>query len=82
MLYKTIVFELLAERPQLHEHLRLSRRLLPTLEWMAAELRDRHMDWTQALAQSRPDSTPEQLAAEAMELALRDLEFPATIDEA
>ena len=78
MLYKTIALELLAERPQLHEHLRQSRRLLPTLEWMAAELRDRHMDWTRALAQSRPSGTPAQLTAEALELAIRDLAFPTT----
>jgi hypothetical protein len=81
MLYKTIVLELLADRPQLHEHLRLSRRLLPTLESMAAELRDRHMDWTRALAQARPGSVTTQLSAEALELAIRDLEFPTTNSE-
>jgi hypothetical protein len=78
MLYKTIVFELLAERPQLHRQLSRSRRLLQTLESMAAELRDRHMDWTRALAQSRPGSVTTQLSAEALELAIRDLEFPTT----
>ena len=30
MQYKTIVLELLEERPELHEQLRLTRRLLPT----------------------------------------------------
>ena len=80
MLYKTIVLGLLEGQPQLHEQLRLSRRLLSTLERMAADLRDRHADWTRALARNRPGSTPGQLAAEALELAIRDLEFPTVTE--
>ena len=76
MLYKTIVFELLQDRADLHEHLRRTRLLLRTLDLLATELRDRHLSWKEALAPSRPGSTPEQLASEAMELAIQDLIFP------
>ena len=40
MQYKTIVLELLQERKELHEQLRLTRRLLPAMESLAGELRD------------------------------------------
>ena len=37
MQYKTIILELLEQRPQMHEELRQSRKLLPTLEFYASE---------------------------------------------
>ncbi len=76
MLYKTIVLELLEDRADLHEHLRRTRLLLRTLDLLATELRDRHLSWKERLALSRPGSTPDQLASEAMELAIQDLHFP------
>ena len=74
MQYKTIVLELLQERKELHEQLRLTRRLLPTMETCARELKARHEHWKETLATATPDSDPSQISSEAMEMAVRELE--------
>ena len=74
MQYKTIVLELLKERTELHEQLRLTRRLLPTLETCSRELKVSHETWKEALMQKHPGSDPSQIASEAMEMAIRELE--------
>ena len=74
MQYKTIVLELLRERTELHEQLRLTRRLLPTMETCALELKASHETWKETLAEARPDSDPSQIASEALELAIQELE--------
>jgi hypothetical protein len=73
MQYKTIVLELLQDRKELHEQLRLTRRLLPTMETCARELKARHEHWKDTLTTATPDSDPAQIASEAMELALSEL---------
>src|ERR1700686_3290723 len=74
MQYKTIVLELLKQRTELHEQLRLTRRLLPTLETCAKELKASHESWKETLAEAKPGSDPSQIASEALELALKELE--------
>ena len=74
MQYKTITLELLRERTELYEQLRLTHKLLPTLETWAAELKASHENWKQTLAAVKPGSEPSQLASEAMEMALKELE--------
>ena len=74
MQYKTIALELLKERTELHEQLRLTRRLLPTLETCSRELKASHETWKEALTQKHPGSDPSQIASEAMEMALKELE--------
>src|SRR5665213_1479942 len=74
MQYKTIVLELLKERTELHEQLRLTRRLLPTLETCSRELKASHETWMETLTQTNPGSDPSQIASEALELAIRELE--------
>jgi hypothetical protein len=74
MRYKTIVFELLQQRPQMHEQLRKERQLLATMEHHARELKTSHEEWKEVLSQARPESDPSQIASEALEMALRDLE--------
>jgi hypothetical protein len=74
MQYKTIVLELLRHRPELHEQLRLTRRLLPTLETCSKELKASHETWKETLATANPGSDPSQIASEAMELAIKELE--------
>jgi hypothetical protein len=74
MQYKTIILELLEQRPQMHEELRRSRKLLPALELYARELKDSHETWKERLLQAKPESAPTQIASEAMELALKDME--------
>ena len=56
MQYKTIIYELLQQRPQMHEQLRKERKLLTTLELYARELKTSHEAWKEALDQQRPGS--------------------------
>jgi len=74
MQYKTIVLELLKQQTELHEQLRITRRLRPTLETYAKELKASHEAWKETLTQAKPASDPSQISSEAMELALTDLE--------
>jgi hypothetical protein len=74
MQYKTIVLELLQQRPQIHDQLRKDRKLLPTVEMYARELRTSHEAWKETLGQERPGSDQSQIAFEALEMALKDLE--------
>jgi hypothetical protein len=73
MQYKTMVLELLRERTELYEQLRLKRRVLPTLETLARELKASHEKWQQALAAAKPESHPNQIGTEALEMALKEL---------
>src|SRR5207244_13441885 len=54
MQYKTIVLELLQQRPQTHDQLRKDRKLLPTVEMYARELKTSHEAWKKTLGQERP----------------------------
>lgn len=72
MQYKTIILELLQQRPQMHEQLRTQRKLLPTLEAYAKELKQNHEALKQQLAQERPGSEPSEIASLAMEMALQE----------
>lgn len=74
MRYKTIVLELLIQRTELHEQLRLTRRLLPTVETCARQLKESHEAWMATLTRSHPGSDPSQVSSEALELALKELE--------
>jgi hypothetical protein len=74
MQYKTIILELLQQRPQMHERLRKDRMLMLTMERYARELRTRHLEWKELLLEQQPDSEPSQIANEALEMALKELE--------
>lgn len=74
MQYKTIMLELLQQRPQMHEELRQSRKLLETVERYANELRDNHLALAETLSQARPDSDLSQIKSESLEIALKEME--------
>jgi len=74
MLYKTIVLELLQNRPEWYEQLRSKRMLLATLEHYANQLKASHKAWKDELQKARPGSHESQIASEAMEFALQELE--------
>ena len=74
MQYKTIVYELLQQRHQMHEQLRKERKLLATMELHAMVLKTSHEAWKEVLSQAKPGSDPSQIASEALEMALRELE--------
>jgi hypothetical protein len=74
MPYITMTLELLRERTELYEQLRLTHQLLPRLEAWATELKASHERWKRTLATAKPASGPSQLASEALEMALKELE--------
>jgi hypothetical protein len=74
MQYKTIVLELLQQRQEMYDQLRKDRKLLPTMELYARELKTSHEAWKQTLGQERPGSDQTQIASEALEIALKELE--------
>ena len=74
MHYKTIVLELLEQRTQLHEELRKTRQLLPTIEALATELREHHLALTESLSQAHPSDNQSQIPSQALELAVKELE--------
>jgi len=74
MRYKTIILELLQQRPKMHDQLRKDRKLLPTMERYAKELKASHEAWKQLLSELRPGSDTSQIASEALEIAIKELE--------
>ena len=74
MQYKSIVLQLLEQQPEMYDQLRRQRQVLPTMEHYASELRSLHLAWQETLVQAKPGSDPSQIASEALELALKDLE--------
>ena len=74
MQYKTIIHQMLEQRPELHSQLRKDRKLLPAMEIYARELRTSHLGWKEVLTGLRPGSDPTQIASEALEIALKELE--------
>lgn len=74
MLYKTIIQGLLEQNPALHERLRRERALLTALDHYSRELKRIHEAEMDRLSLARPDSGETQIASEAMELAVMEME--------
>ncbi len=74
MHYKTIALELIQDRPGLYERLRMSKRLLPSMEAYAEDLKNLHDDWKATLQKNRMHADPYAIAAEALEMAIQDLQ--------
>jgi hypothetical protein len=74
MHYKTIVLELLEQHPEIHNELCRNRMLIPTLDRYSADLKASHEAWMDRLSQAKPGSDPSQIASEALEIALKELE--------
>lgn len=74
MHYKHICLQMIQARPEMYDQLLSSRTLLPTLNSYAAQLRTSHLDWKELLTQARPGSSENQIASEALEIALKELE--------
>jgi len=74
MMYKTIVLELLHQHPEIVDSLRRNRQLLPTLECYSSQLKTDHETWINILFQARPGSNESQIASEALEIAIMELE--------
>ena len=50
MHYKTITLELIQDLPELYEHLRSGKRLLPAMDTYAIELQASHEAWKGTIA--------------------------------
>lgn len=74
MQYKTLTLQLLRANPRIYHRLKQTRKTLPTLDHYSRELKRSHEDWKDSLSESRPGSDPSQVASEALELALQELE--------
>jgi hypothetical protein len=74
MQYKTIVLQLLEQHPEIVIRLRSQRLLLPTLESLSTALKSRHEAWKDQLSRRRPGSSASQIASEALEIALKEVE--------
>ncbi|HWY87058.1 MAG TPA: hypothetical protein VNX28_10055 [Gemmataceae bacterium] len=74
MQYKTIIYELLQQRPQMQKQLRKNRKLLAAIEVYAWELKTSHEAWKELLTGLRPGSDQNQIASEALEMAINELE--------
>jgi hypothetical protein len=74
MYYKTIALELIQENSELYEKLRSGKMLLTTIESYALDLKHSHEEWKAQLAEENPGSDPRQIAAEAMELAIQEIQ--------
>jgi hypothetical protein len=72
--YKNIVIQLMEQQPEIYDQLRRERQVLPTMEHYAGELRTLHLAWKETLTQAAPGIDQSQIASEAMERALKDLE--------
>ncbi len=73
MQYKTIALELIQDQPELYERLRSSKRLLPSVETYASELKAFHDAWKDRIIRANPAADPRQIASEALEMAIQDL---------
>ena len=74
MQYKTIIRELLQQRPEMREQLKKSRNLLPATELYARELKRSHEGWKELLCQLRPGSETSRITSDALDVAIRELE--------
>ena len=73
MPYKTIILELLLDQPELYERSRSSKRLLPSVDAYATELKASHEAWKVRISPANPGTDPAQIVSEAMELAVQEL---------
>jgi hypothetical protein len=74
MQYKTILLELLQQHPTLHQQLCTSGMLLETVNRSATDLKAKHKFWIDQLSRSRPASEASQIASEALELAVQEIQ--------
>jgi hypothetical protein len=74
MQYKTIVLEMIQQRPELYDRLRHGLMLLEAVNRYAVELKSLHETWTEMLLQQKPHVPPFQIANEALEIALQALQ--------
>jgi cell division protein FtsL len=73
MLTKTIALELLTASGALHERLKRERKLLATVDLLAAELKRLHLEWIAQLSEGNSTEDPRSISSRASELAIEEL---------
>lgn len=73
MQYKLMILEMLQQYPEIYSHLATTRQLPQAIQSYTNELSQRHTAWEEFLQAARPESSPPQVASEALELAREDL---------
>lgn len=78
MTYQTMILELMMQRPRTLKELRSNRVLFPAIELYAKQLRQIHQSWKRHLFQNSLECCEEQIASEALEFALMEVQelFP------
>jgi hypothetical protein len=74
MQYMTICLQMIQDHPELYDRLLQTRQLMPALNRHARDLKGRHEFWMDQLSQTRPSSSAMQIASEAGEIALKEVE--------
>lgn len=72
MQYRTIIHELMRQRPSLYEELSSSNTLTSTLTQAASKLRDNHLRLVEQLRQEQPEAAEMQLKNVALEIAIEE----------
>jgi hypothetical protein len=72
MQYQSIILQLIQDRPGLYKRLRQEHQLLQTVQLLAAELRQTHLDCQRQLRQDQPHLAEEQISSLAFEIALTE----------
>lgn len=73
MHYNTITLELIREQPELYEQLRSTKRLLPSMDAYAVDLRTSHRAMIETFTRKWPSRDRRQIEAEALEMAIEEL---------
>ena len=74
MQYMTIMLELIQSNRPLHQQLCQERKLLKTVEEAALELKSRHQEILEEMAELHPLSPTNQIYSQAFEMALKEME--------
>jgi hypothetical protein len=72
------VLALLQQHPETHDLLRRNGSLLSALDLWASRLKIGHAAWKERLSRERPSTDENQIASEALEIALSELEDSLT----
>lgn len=74
MQYKTIIHEWIQSRPSYHDQLAANKQLLSTMNELAIQLRNLHLEQLSLLQQRQPNRSVDALKSEALEIALQIIE--------
>ena len=75
MQYKTICLQMIQDRPEMYDQLLQQADASADAGTLSpGELRTSHQAWKDRLSQARPGSSESQIASEALEMALKELE--------